>query len=94
MLATPKPSGTVAVVLKGAAAAFEPGLHFDGLYRFHATAPCWITQGFDRTEPTKGEPGSMPVAAGESLFLRGSEGAVVAVLGDKGVATLTPVTLW
>lgn len=98
MLPIVKPSKTVVVALKGAAAAFELKLNFDGAYRFHATGPCWLAQGFggpDRqVEATRGEPGSMPLAAGESIHLAGSEGDTVSVLGDKGVATLTPVKSW
>ncbi len=98
MLPIVKPSGTVAVALKGAVATFELKLDFDRVYRFHATAPCWLAQGFvgaDRkVEATKGESGSMPLAAGESVFVAGSEGDTVSVLGDKGVATLTPVKSW
>ncbi len=98
MLPIVKPSKTVVVALKGAAATFEQPLHFDGVYRLHATAPCWVAQGFagvaSKVEAIKGEAGSMPLAAGESVNVAGSEGDTISVLGDKGIATLTPIKSW
>jgi hypothetical protein len=96
MLTIVKPSKTAAVTLKGATATFERKLDFDGTYRLHATAPCWVTQGFGTSTatPTRGEPGSMPLAAGESVHIAGSEGDTVSVLGDKGVVTITPIKSW
>lgn len=98
MLTIVQPSGTVVATLKGAATTFEFKLDFDRVYRLHATGPCWLAQGFvgpdKKVEAAKGEPGSMPISAGESIHVAGNEGDTISVLGDKGVATLTPIKSW
>lgn len=60
-------------------------------FRFISTTACWIKQGENPTASAAA--GSMYVAAGEVINIKGEHGAKLAVIRNSadGVATLTPV---
>jgi hypothetical protein len=60
-------------------------------FRFISTTNCWIAQGENPTASAAA--GSMFVAAGEVVNIKGDHGAKLAVIRNSadGAATLTPV---